>query len=421
LRNKQFIYRGYEWEKFGTFCERLLNKHPGAQLLKTDPTADQRFGNDQYIQCTAVTPEPDRSLSIFTSPDVPLAIRNYYEHSAINVFSSTKQITKFDRDGNEEIWLEKTSFTTEQAFPTVLRRSDITEWEISEISPVENALNEVEQKSRELASFHLRYAALAKTAQVFSTNALSMSLNGAVDPPVDGLPVYREIFFDPAYSTKHPDRVEMIDRLRIAIDDQVRVTDSCLKLHGQICPQEMLRFHQTLEELFRKNFAEEIRRIAAENGFQHFPQSSATSIRIHDQTSSYDERSHQRSLSISSGRPSFGFPLSVSGSSMSPQPISPLSTRPPLSHHHHEGAKRTPLQMHAAHVARHGINGVLTGWRDAPSDTAPDSPRDSLITVGNTGPAHSGASVAMSTIGSVNSIKGRLSLRFGNFTRSRRG
>ncbi|OJA18408.1 hypothetical protein AZE42_06392, partial [Rhizopogon vesiculosus] len=188
LRNKQFIYRGYEWEKFGTFCERLLNKHPSAQLLKSDPTADQRFGNDQYIQCTAVTPEPDRSLPIFTSPDVPLAIRNYYEHSAVNIFSSTRQITKFDRDGNEEIWLEKTTFTTEQAFPTVLRRSDITEWEVIEISPVGNALHEVEQKTRELASFQLRYAALAKTAQVFSTNALSMSLNGAVDPPADGLP-----------------------------------------------------------------------------------------------------------------------------------------------------------------------------------------------------------------------------------------
>ncbi len=77
-------YRGYEWEKFGTFCERLLNKHPGAQLLKSDPTADQRFGNDQYIQCTAVTPEPDRSLPIFTSPDVPLAIRNYYEHRLVS-------------------------------------------------------------------------------------------------------------------------------------------------------------------------------------------------------------------------------------------------------------------------------------------------------------------------------------------------
>ena len=141
--------------------------------------------------------------------------------SAVNVFSSTRQITKFDRDGNEEIWLEKTSFTTEQAFPTVLRRSDITEWEVVEISPVGNALHEVEQKTRELASFHLRYAALAKTAQVFSTNALSMCLNGAVDPPADGLPAYRHMYSDPTYAAKHPDRVDMIERLRAAIDDQV--------------------------------------------------------------------------------------------------------------------------------------------------------------------------------------------------------
>jgi dedicator of cytokinesis protein 3 len=201
------------------------------------------------------------------------------------------------------------------------------------------------------------------------------------------------------------------------------VTDSCLKLHGQICPSEMLRFHQTLEELFRKNFPEEIQRIAAENGFQHVPQSYAVSLKIHDQGSLYDNRSHQRSLSNSSGRPSFGVPLSVGGSSLSTQPISPLSSRPAPSHHHDGAgsAKRTPLQMHAAHVARHGINGVLTGWRDASSDANTGSPRDSLITVGNTGPAPSAASVVMSTVGSSNSIKGRFSSRFGSLTRGRRG
>lgn len=63
----------------------MLNKHPGAQLLKTmgDPPVDIRFGNDQYIQCTAVTPEPNRTLPIFTSPDVPLAVRTYYEHRCV--------------------------------------------------------------------------------------------------------------------------------------------------------------------------------------------------------------------------------------------------------------------------------------------------------------------------------------------------
>lgn len=60
----------------------MLNKHPGSQLLRTmgDPPVDIRFGTDQYIQCTAVFPEPDRSLPIFNNPDVPSTVRMYYEH-----------------------------------------------------------------------------------------------------------------------------------------------------------------------------------------------------------------------------------------------------------------------------------------------------------------------------------------------------
>ncbi|KAF8185096.1 hypothetical protein K438DRAFT_1974296 [Mycena galopus ATCC 62051] len=132
IRDKRFIYRGYEWEKFGAFCERMLSKHRGAQLLKTpgEPPVDIRFGHDQYIQCTAVTPEPNPALPIFSNPDVPLPVRTYYEHGAINLFSSSRQVKKITRSGGEEIWLEKTYFTTEEAFPTVRLTH---EWGISEL------------------------------------------------------------------------------------------------------------------------------------------------------------------------------------------------------------------------------------------------------------------------------------------------
>ena len=43
---------------------------------------------------------------------------------------------------------------------------------------------------------------------------------------------------------------------------QARVIDSCLRLHGQLCPPEMTTFHGTMEKFFRKNFAEEIQRLA---------------------------------------------------------------------------------------------------------------------------------------------------------------
>ncbi|KAF5351982.1 hypothetical protein D9756_007382 [Leucocoprinus leucothites] len=424
IRDKRFIYRGYEWEKFGAFCERMLNKHPGAQLLKTpgDPPVDIRFGNDQYIQCTAVTPEPNRSSPIFTNPDVPLAVRTYYEHSAINLFSSSRQVKKTARDGTEEIWHEKTYFTTEETFPTVLRRSEVVDVEIAEISPLENALNEVQLKTRELASLHQKYQALAKTAQHVSTNALAMSLNGAVDAPLNtGISSYRQTFFNPEYLARNPERAELVEKLRIAIDEQVRVIDSCLKLHGHLCPPEFIPFHETLERFFRRNFRDEIKRLAVD---------------VSESLSPLRSPVHQfPSQGVLIADPSRFVipPIQIGGPIMTPPPLSPQSptsaSNPtlPLS----STKQQTLLQRHLAHLARHGITGVASAPGDmVGSDSmSVESPRNSFINVGNgnstipnTSTAQvSGASVAPSYMGSVGSfsLKGRLS-RFGSITFGKR-
>jgi dedicator of cytokinesis protein 3 len=107
LRNKEFIvrplifnskfvlslciqqYRGFEWEKYDVFCTRMLQKHAGARLLHpTDEINDTiKFGSGQYIHCTPVVPEPDRTSPIFTNPDVPPSVRTYYEHRFIFLVS----------------------------------------------------------------------------------------------------------------------------------------------------------------------------------------------------------------------------------------------------------------------------------------------------------------------------------------------
>lgn len=144
-------------------------------------------------------------------------------HSAINLFSSSRQIKKTTRDGTEEIWLEKTYYTTEEAFPTVLRRSEVIGLEVVEMSPLEIALTEVEQKTKELMALNFKYQALAKTSQLVSTNALAMSLNSAVDAPMNtGIASYRQVFFSPDYVARHPERSTLVDKLRSAIDEQVR-------------------------------------------------------------------------------------------------------------------------------------------------------------------------------------------------------
>ncbi|KAJ8488189.1 hypothetical protein ONZ45_g14041 [Pleurotus djamor] len=366
IRDKRFIYRGYEWEKFGAFCERMLNKHPGAQLLKSmgDPPVDIRFGNDQYIQCTAVNPEPDRTLQIFTNPDVPLSLM---------------------RDGTEEVWTEKTFFTTEEEFPTVLRRSEVVEIVVTEISPLESALTEVESKTKELGALNQKFSALAKTAHTVSTNALSMCLNGAVDAPTNsGVAAYRQTFLTPEYLSKNQDRVELIDKLKTAIDDQVRMIDSCLKLHGQLCPHEFISFHETLEKFFKKNFREEIHRLNLENAPSDQTTASTPQNELaHSQyqSSLYEHSISRRSLSTSStSRAPFVIPpLQLGRSVLTPPPSSPNSPTSPVENGAH--SKQTPLQRHLAHLARHGINGVSSapGENGGSDSLSLESPRNSSV------------------------------------------
>ncbi|KAJ3713330.1 cytoplasmic protein [Lentinula raphanica] len=435
IRDKRFIYRGYEWEKYSAFCERMLNKHSGSQLLKIpgDPPVDIRYGSEQYIQCTAVVPEPDQTSPIFTNPDVPLAVRTYYEHSDINTFSSSRPVKRVARDGTEEIWIEKVYFTTEESFPTVLRRSLVVDLAVVDISPIENALSEVEAKTKELSALNFRYQNLAKTTQEVSTNALAMALNSAVDAPTNtGVAAYRQLFFNSEFVARNPDQIELVEKLRTAVDEQVRIIDSCLRVHGNLCPPEFIPFHETLERFFRKNFREEIHRLGIEEVSDTITKSP--SLKSHttvNPQSQYQPSEYNgsigRSLSLSSVRRLVLPPLHL-GRTLSPPPLSPIS--PVQSEAPLEPSKQTPLQRHLAHLTRHGIIGVASGPPDAQNGSdslSAESPHESFVNVVNgihpVQSQNSGASMTTSnfggSLGSLGSLKGRLS-RFGSLNFGRR-
>jgi hypothetical protein len=134
-------------------------------------------------------------------------------------------VTKVGSNGDEETWILKTYFSTEETFPTVLRRSEIVLIQTTEISPIENALADVEAKTKELALLHVKYSSLAKTGQAVSANKLSTALHGVVDPPPNsGAPFYRKAFLSHDYKDYNDDRIEFVQKLRDAIDEQARNT-----------------------------------------------------------------------------------------------------------------------------------------------------------------------------------------------------
>lgn len=147
--------------------------------------------------------------------------------SAINIFSCTRSFTKDvindDKPHYRDLWTEKTYFTTEESFPTVLRRSEIIEIQVVEISPLDNALLDVEQKTKDLQTLETKFSALTKTSTAINATALSMALNAVVDTPSDsGVPIYRESFLRTEYLARNPSQEPLLQKLRAAIDEQVR-------------------------------------------------------------------------------------------------------------------------------------------------------------------------------------------------------
>ncbi|SPO22504.1 related to dedicator of cytokinesis protein 3 [Ustilago trichophora] len=264
LQNKMFVYRGQDWEKFAAFCDRLHAKHPKATLIKSAAVPDEevRLSEGQFLQVTAVQPEPDRSKDIFTNPEVPPTVRAYYENSGTDLFSFVRPLNKPDAASAEQ-WVEKTYLRCEDAFPTVLRRSEVAEVYVVEISPLEKALEDVKAKTGELETLEKKYISIRKVSTgKINTNRLSMALNGAVDAPADGgVPMYKRTFFASDYLAAHEDQQEAIEGLRQAIDIQSTVLFRCIRLHAQLCPPEMKPFHETLERFFVQNFSEEIHRL----------------------------------------------------------------------------------------------------------------------------------------------------------------
>lgn len=250
-RNRQYIYRGLEWEKMPSFVERMQNRHPNAQLLPSKVSNSMSISEEQlkelestldgqYLQITSVTPVPDvDDNACLSNPIVPDAIKKYYNFNNVSKFSFCRPVVR-EATSNEEgagakqpesdflnLWTEKVDFECEDRFPTIVRRSKIVNSTISVVSPIENAVTAMENKNMELISLEKKYSAYigrrsSGSTQNININPFSMSLNGAVDAPVNGgVPLYKKAFLSKDYWDKNPDMRQWIHRLQAAIHQQV--------------------------------------------------------------------------------------------------------------------------------------------------------------------------------------------------------
>ncbi|KAI8636114.1 hypothetical protein BD408DRAFT_487106 [Parasitella parasitica] len=309
-RNRQYIYRGLEWEKMPSFVERMQNRHPNAQLLPSKISNSMSITDDQlkeldstldgqYLQITPVTPIPDTDeIPCLSNPNASDSIKKYYSFNNVSKFSFSRPVTRDNIDKSDEneklpesdflnLWTERFDFECEDKFPTIVRRSKIINSQLSVISPIENAVTAMENKNKELESLEKKYAAylskngrrMSSLVQPVNINPFSMSLNGAVDAPVNGgVPLYKKAFLSKVYWEKNPDMRHWIYRLQNAIHDQVLIIKKCLETHNKLVSIEMRPFHTTLTEFFQKNFAEEIKSLQAKSIKEEIKENPSLSI-----------------------------------------------------------------------------------------------------------------------------------------------
>lgn len=131
-QNKQFIYRGLEYERIGAFTQRLQIEFPQAQILtKNTPPEPSIFTvKGQYIQISNVRPIQNQPIFKNTMFPVPEKVAKFYHVNDVKRFQHDRPVYKGQVDKDNEfssLWIERTILDTSESLPNILRWFEIVD------------------------------------------------------------------------------------------------------------------------------------------------------------------------------------------------------------------------------------------------------------------------------------------------------
>ncbi|KAG7299843.1 hypothetical protein JYU34_016862 [Plutella xylostella] len=285
VRNKQFVYRGYDYERIGAFTQRLQTQYPSAHILMRNTPPDDTVvqADTQYIQICNVKPVPARRNWPAAAPeqvkrfyacndvdtflcDRPLhkppidkdnefkyLVKRFYACNDVDTFLCDRPLHRppIDKDNKfKSLWIERTTLVTENTLPGILRWSEVISRSVEELTPVEFACETIESTERELRHLISQYTA----APARNINPFSMRLQGTIDANVQGgVTKYQQAFLTPEFThSASPCEAAAAARLRRLVTSQLAVVDAGLQLHGRLAPDEVKPLHRRLVERFNQ-------------------------------------------------------------------------------------------------------------------------------------------------------------------------
>ncbi|EAT85067.2 hypothetical protein SNOG_07601 [Parastagonospora nodorum SN15] len=152
LRDKQYIFEGSATDRLASFTDRMQQQHPAAQVL--NPGAEQDV-EGQYLQIFPVSPQKDLAHPIFQRAKVSQSVKDFYLLSRPSHFTSASRRAPSNANSKEPT-VEKTVYTTAEAFPTILRRTEIVAVGNVTLTPLQAAIERTSRKTVELGAIEKR-------------------------------------------------------------------------------------------------------------------------------------------------------------------------------------------------------------------------------------------------------------------------
>ncbi|XP_013109839.2 dedicator of cytokinesis protein 3 isoform X1 [Stomoxys calcitrans] len=254
VRNKQFVYRGLEYERISAFTQRLQTEFPAAQTLNTNSPPDNSIlgASEQYIQISNVRPVADAQALKTAMVTVPEKIARFYEVNDVSRFISDRPIHKGTVDKENEfksLWIERTTLDIACPLPGILRWFEVKHKSVQELTPVEFACETMHNVGKDIWDLIQQYRQDPKR----NINPFSMRLQGVIDANVmGGISKYQEAFFTEQFlkSPHGQGQQANVQRLKALILEKIQILDQALELHGQLAPPGVQPLHKRLLERF---------------------------------------------------------------------------------------------------------------------------------------------------------------------------
>ncbi|KAJ5367621.1 hypothetical protein N7541_001562 [Penicillium brevicompactum] len=204
LRDKEFIFEASPTERMAAFVDRMQREHPMAQVISSSDTSDYE---GQYLHISAVSAYRDVTHPVYQRSKVPYSAREHLLMSDPSRFSSTSRRHTGSSDVREQ-FVEKFVFTVSEAFPNILRRSEIVAVQELALSPLQTAIERTWRKTQELQLLERRAASGEDSSLSNLTEALEQLLEHR-SPSSNCVALYR-VFLSDAEEARNK-RLEEVD------------------------------------------------------------------------------------------------------------------------------------------------------------------------------------------------------------------